>query len=236
MTIVTRATNILLQPKNEWEVVSDEPSSTGGLYLNYILPLAAIGPIASFLGMSAIGFGPFRMPLQYGLSAAIVSFAMALVSVFVVALVIDGLATHFQGRKSAQQALKLATYSLTPAWLGGILLLVPAMGALALLAGLYGIYLLYLGLPVLMESPRDKALPYTASVVVVAIILQLVLGSVTGVILGATAAPSVAANQVVPEWAGLSPEEQRSLEKLNEIARKMQAEQARQQENSDPAE
>jgi hypothetical protein len=125
--------------------------------------------------------GTFRMPFVAGLSMAIVSFVMALVGVFVIALVIDTLAPNFGGEKNQGQALKVAAYSFTPAWLAGVLNLIPMLGVLVLLASLYGLYLLYLGLPVLMKAPEDKAVPYTAVVVVCAIVVSLVIGAVAGI-------------------------------------------------------
>lgn len=185
MNLLERAKNICLQPKSEWPLIAAEETATGDLYKDYIAPLAAIGPVASFLGLSLIGtsmpfLGTIRMPFLSGLSMALVSFVMALVGVYVIALVIDYLAPNFGGEKNQAKALKLAAYSFTPAWLAGILHLIPMLGALVLLASLYGLYLLYLGLPVLMKAPEDKAVSYTAVVVVCAIVVSVVMGAVAG--------------------------------------------------------
>ncbi|MGQ2933191.1 MAG: YIP1 family protein, partial [Sphingopyxis sp.] len=59
---------------------------------------------------------------------------------------------------------------------------------IGLLFALYGLYLLYLGLPVLMKVPQDKALGYTVVVVIVYIVLFLIVGAVVA----ALAAPSFA--------------------------------------------
>jgi hypothetical protein len=101
---------------------------------------------------------------------------MAFVTVFVVALIVDGLAPTFGGQKNFQNALKLTAYSYTPAWLAGIFLLIPGLSFLAIL-GLYGLYLLFLGLPPLMQAPRDKALPYAIAIVLGAIVLAIVIGT-----------------------------------------------------------
>ena len=45
-----------------------------------------------------------------------------------------------------------------------------------MILGLYGLYLLYLGLPVLMKAPREKSLGYTVTVVVAAIVICVVIG------------------------------------------------------------
>jgi hypothetical protein len=46
--------------------------------------------------------------------------------------------------------------------------------------GLYSLYLLYLGLPIVMKSPREKAVAYTAVVVLAAIVLFMAIGVIAG--------------------------------------------------------
>jgi hypothetical protein len=95
---------------------------------------------------------------------------LSLVMVFVLALIIDAMAPTFEGTKSQVSALKLSAYASTAAFVGGIFSLLPSLSVLGAVAALYGIYLLYLGLPVLMKCPVDKAIAYTAVVVVCAIV------------------------------------------------------------------
>jgi hypothetical protein len=107
----------------------------------------------------------------------VVQYVLTLVVVYVVALIIDNLAPTFGGTKNQVQALKVAAYSYTPAWVAGIFSLIPGLRFLGIL-GLYSLYLLYLGLPVLMKSPKEKALGYTVVVIIVAVILSVVVGVV----------------------------------------------------------
>jgi hypothetical protein len=100
---------------------------------------------------------------------------LSLVMVFVLALIIDALAPTFEGTKSQIGALKLSAYASTASFLGGVFSLIPSLSILGALAALYGIYLIYIGLPVLMKCPPDKALAYTAVVVVCAIIGGVVI-------------------------------------------------------------
>ncbi len=185
MNIVDRVKNIVLTPQTEWPVIAAEATSVRELYLGYVVPLAAIGPVARFLGISLFGFsflfaGRFGMPIVWALSAAISQYVLALVGVFIVGLIIEALAPKFGGEKNRLQALKVAVYASTPAWIGGVFYLLPSLGMLATLASLYGIYVLYLGLPVLMKAPQDKAVPYTAVVIVCAIVVFVVIGAIVG--------------------------------------------------------
>src|SRR5450759_2350186 len=107
MNIVDRIKNIMLKPKEEWPVISGETTSTAELYTNYIIPLAAIPAVASFVGLSIVGL-PFigRLSMMTGLSIMVTQFVLALAGVFILSLVIDFLAPNFGGEKNQAQALK----------------------------------------------------------------------------------------------------------------------------------
>ena len=190
MGLVDRAKNICLTPKTEWPVIAGETTTTKSLMTEYVAPLAIIGPIAGFIGGSIIGhtlpfIGTYRTPMLAGIGIALFTFVMAFVGVFILSLIIDALAPTFGGEKNKQQALKVAVYAYTPAWLAGILSIIPFLGLLAILAALYSLYLLYLGLPRLMKCPEDKSIGYTVLVVICAIVLSVVISMIGGMFAGA---------------------------------------------------
>ncbi|MGJ7500672.1 Yip1 family protein [Variovorax sp. ZT5P49] len=174
MNLVERAQSILLKPKATWPEIDAEPADAASLYKNYVMILALIPAVASFIGLSLIGIGAFgvsfRVPIVSGLANMIVGYVLSLVMVFVLALIIDAMAPTFEGTRSQIGALKLSAYASTAAFVGGIFSLLPSLSVLGALAALYGVYLLYTGLPVLMKCPPDKAIAYTAVVVVCAIV------------------------------------------------------------------
>ncbi len=185
MNIVERIKGILLKPKEEWQNISGETAAIPELYKTYIAKLAAIGPVASIIGMSIVGIslpfvGSFRIPITTSIASAVVNYILTLVGVYVLALIIDGLAPTFSGEKNILQAFKVATYSYTPGWVVGIVGLIPALSPLGIL-GLYGLYLLYLGLPILMKSPKEKSLVYTIAVIIAAIIILVVISFISRV-------------------------------------------------------
>lgn len=188
--LISRAKGVVLAPKSEWPVIAGETDSVAGLYLRYIIWLAALPAIAGFLKGSIIGIGvPFvgtvRVGIFSGLSNMVMQYGLALLSVYLLALLVNALAPTFGGQKDDVQALKVTAYASTASWLAGVLVLVPWLGSLlAIAGGVYAIYLLYLGLPETMRCPAEKAVPYTAVTVIVAIILSLVLGSVIAKISG----------------------------------------------------
>ena len=188
MNVVDRAKNIVLTPKTEWLAIAADPTGVRDIYRIYVIPLALIPAVAGFIGASIIGvsipgLGTVRTGLFAGLVAAILQFGLSLALVYVLALVINALAPTFGGQQNEVAAFKVAAYSMTPAWLAGIFSLIPSISFLSLL-GLYGIYVLYLGLPSLMRAPQDRAMSYTAVVVLAAIVLSIVLAAVLGLFTG----------------------------------------------------
>ena len=188
-SLISRVKGILLKPDAEWPAIEAEATDARGIYMNYVALLAAIGPIAVFIGQSLIGYsvpflGTYRVPILTGIIWAVVMYALAFAGVFLVALIVNALAPTFGGQKDPLRALKVTAYSFTAAWIGSIFQIIPSLAWIGAIAGLYGIYLLYLGLPVLMRAPKDRAIGYTATVTIAAIVLWLVLGAIGGAIAG----------------------------------------------------
>lgn len=189
MNFTSRIQGILLRPRAEWPVIDAEPSSVGALYTGYLVPLALIGAVARFIGMSIVGLdipfvGRIRVPILSGLTSAVLALVAMLVGLYVWALIINALAPTFGGRKDMRSALKLAVYSATPALVAGVLSILPSLMFVQLLAAIYALYVLYLGFPVLMQSPRERAGAYTAATVVSGMVVGIVLGAVTAALGG----------------------------------------------------
>ena len=147
-----RVQGILLRPRAEWDVIDTEPATTQGLFTGYACILAAIPAVAMIL--SHLLF--IHWTIVPIIVIAVLSYVASLLGVFIVGFIIDALAPSFDGQKNQVQAMKLAVYSYTAAWVAGILNIVPLLGILAIIAALYGLYILYLGLPKLMKSPPEK--------------------------------------------------------------------------------
>jgi len=189
--LIERIRRIVLSPRTEWTAIAAESTSVGQLYARYVMPMAGFAAAMCFIRMSVVGVdvplgGTIRTPLASGIVASLVTFLLGLIGLFLVGLIINMLAPTYSGRRNERQALKTAAYALTPAWLGTALTFLPFGSVLQLLAGLYGIYVLHLGLPVTMRTPRDKAAGYTTTVVVCTVLVGI-LFAVAGSLLGAAA-------------------------------------------------
>ncbi len=230
MALVARVKNILLAPKTEWPLIAGETSSTGDLMGGYVAPLAGAAALAGFIGSSFVGFtvpmlGNMRSPIGAGLGTAVFTFVMAFVGVYLLSMIINALAPSFGGEKNPAQALKVSVYAYTPAWIAGLLQVIPLLGILGLVAAFYGIYLLYLGLPALMKNPAEKSVGYTAVVVICAIVIGFVLsflvGSFSHIVGGG--AGMMGSSMIPGRGAGATFDKDSPMGKLEDIGRKMEA-------------
>src|SRR5213593_3007603 len=181
MSLQDRVTNILLRPQEEWTVIAGERSRMSELYLSYVAPLAAIGPLASVVGLSVIGYGNpvtrhYRVAFGNSITQAVVTYVSSLIGIYVLAVIIERLTPFFSGWEDQRQSFKLAAYSSTPALLTGGFRLIPALDFLVLL----GFYLLYLGAPVLMRVPQQNVVGYAATVIVAAAAIFFVISVIGG--------------------------------------------------------
>ncbi|HSI57888.1 MAG TPA: Yip1 family protein [Ideonella sp.] len=185
--LINRVKNILLTPKTEWPVVAGEGGTVSDLYTRYIMLLALVPAVAGFIGLSLVGIGglgySFRVPFVSGLVHAVVGYGLSLAMVYALAWVVNALAPNFGAQKDLFAAAKLVAYSLTAAWLGGIFSLLPSLAVLGVLAGLYSVYLLYLGLPVLMRCPPEKAVVYTVFTVICGFVLSMVIAAISALVI-----------------------------------------------------
>ena len=174
MNLVERAKNIILKPADTWVSIEQESTDWQKLYVPYMVLLAIIPAVAGFVGMSIFGVGGFglsiRVPVVTGLGLMVSQYVMTLIMVFVWGWLISMLAITFGGQPNLLNGLKLTVYASTPAMVAGVFHAVPGLSILALLGGLYSLYVMYLGLPVLMKNPQEKSLVYMVVAALVGIV------------------------------------------------------------------
>ncbi len=197
MDIVNRVQQIILKPKEEWIKIKEEKTTLAELFTSYAMLLVAVPAVAQFIGWSLVGHripfvGWYRMGIGSGLLYAILYYVFTLVSIYVFGIVINALAPTFSSKSDATNSMKLAVYSMTPAFVAGALYIFRPLSFLAILGSLYGIYILYLGFATpMMETPREKVVSYLIVSLVVVAILWVVVFFILGAIFAVGGVASV---------------------------------------------
>jgi len=187
-TVIQRLLAFVKTPREEWGKVASENHTMNDLVVKWILPLAALPALASLIGLALIGvptpLGHFRIPMGLALRLAIFQYLYFLLSVGIMALAMDLLAPTFQARKDLNQSLAVATFSSLPWLVCGLLFIIPSLGVLSFVGGLFSLYLLYLGLTLVKSPAKDKEMPYVLATIGVSIVgsalMNFILAAVNG--------------------------------------------------------
>lgn len=183
MELVTRLQNLLLSPKTEWPAIKREALNIAQLYGKYFLiyaALPAVGYVLSFLSMLTFA----------NVALAVFSYLVWLLTLNFSAAVVQRLAPAFNSVTNANYAFKLVSFSVVPMLLVGALMFLPSLGFIFAIMGLaYSAYLCYVGLPVVLQTPNDKLIPFTATILITVLVIYTLQIWLLGRILGVALTP-----------------------------------------------
>lgn len=155
------AGSIIVRPIATWRSISLAHDSFATLFFGYVVPLNALGPLATFVAEHYVGFRidhvVYRSGAPEALAQAAFKFVFALVGLMLVTLLVDALAPAFGARRHFRTSFRIAAFAYTPVWLASLAVLVPALGFLELAALAYVIFLLRAGIVALMGIAPGRA-------------------------------------------------------------------------------
>jgi len=176
--ILNHLLGLYSHPKNESKLIKNQHESL--VYsLIHILVVTLIPVICGYYATAHIGWTigagePIKTSSSRAFLIAVVMYAVLVIAVLVLSYVIQSIAKKFHAETSFAQSLELAVYSATPMLMVGIVSLFPVLW-LVTLAGIaavsYSVYLLYSGVPIMIDIPDEKSFIYSSSVVFCGLVL-----------------------------------------------------------------
>ena len=185
--LINEIKTVLLHPVQAFASIKDEQTTRMEMTKRFLLYLAAVPVAAGFLGKVVIGQNIvyvryYHVPFFSGLIWAILLFGLSILGVYALSLIVNFLSPKFGGVQDDVSAFKLTVYSFVPLFVLGVSGLIPVLVGLHIL-GLYGIYLFYVGLPMMMQVSEEKALPFTVILSLVGIFITLLVYRLAGLVI-----------------------------------------------------
>jgi len=183
---------LFTDPTGEWEKIREQLKGSGKSSVSHIFILAAIPAISGYIGTTQVGWrigvgDPIRITGDSAVAIAIIYYLALLVGVFTIGWVIHLLGKAYEVEKPLPLCIALASYTATPLFLIGIMEVYPVLW-LNMLLGLpalaYTVYLLYSGLPIMMEIPAERGFLYSSAVLAVGLIALVALLAMTALLWG----------------------------------------------------
>jgi hypothetical protein len=181
---VSRALSLLLTPGQAWDRIAEAPAEPRPLFQRYAAPLAAVPAVCSIFGVLVFGFNIANIGVHMSvvglILGAVVGYFLTLGMMWALGVFVDVAAPAFGGVRSRRAALNLVVYAATASWVGGLAEIYPSLGIpVGILAGLYSLYALYLGLPKMMGIPEERRLTAFAAVLIAVLLLAVGRGMIT---------------------------------------------------------
>lgn len=176
--ILNHIWGLYAHPKDEWQTIEKRHESI--MYsMMHILIVALIPAICCYYAAAHIGWtigvgDPIKISQSSAQLMAVAMYFALVIGVLALAYLIQWMAKTFDSKPSFIQSLELAAYTATPMLMVGIAALFPVLWFVAMvgLAGVcYSVYLLYSGVPIMMNIPEEKGFIYSSSVVTCGLVL-----------------------------------------------------------------
>ncbi|WP_339065742.1 Yip1 family protein [Teredinibacter turnerae] len=185
MALLKHTVGIMTHPASEWASVRDDKTSFKQVFLGHVPFLALIPSIAAFYGVTQVGWtvgdgNPVHLTVNSALTLCAISYFALIAGVFVLGEFVNWMSRTYGVRDSEEQrhhgGTALAVCITTPLFLSGIFLVVPSiwLNVIAMgIAGTYAVFLIFEGLPIVMNIEKERAFMYACSVITVGLVLMV---------------------------------------------------------------
>lgn len=188
---------LFLSPKTEWESIKNDECTIGKCYFSYVFLLAAIAPVSGYIGTTTFGWEigareAVKLSPDSALLIAIAFYLVMLVGVFTMGAMIHWMGQTYGAEQPLDRCITLAAYTATPLFLVGFVELLPILWlnfVFGLPALAYSVYLLYSGVPIMMEISQDRGFLFSSAVLAVGLVALVSMLAAMAILWGNGFAP-----------------------------------------------
>lgn len=183
---------LFVNPKREWVSIRNDECTVGKCYALHVMLLAAIPAISGFIGTTQFGWqigvgDPVKLTLASAGMISIMYYFAMLVGVYSIGWMIHWMGKTYDADVPLAQCVVLAAYTATPLFLIGIMELYPVLWlnmVVGIVALAYTVFLLYSGVPIMMDISEDRGFLFSSAVLAVGLVAFVGLLAVTALLWG----------------------------------------------------
>jgi hypothetical protein len=182
------ALGLLLQPGSQWRSIAQLPDATLRTLTLFPCIMALIPAVAWFYGTTQIGWSvgssdPIKLTPDSARLIVILFYFAMLSAVCVIGYFIHWMSDTYGANSSFVKGLVIAGLTATPLFLAGATGFYPILW-LDMLIGVtavcWAVYLLYLGIPIVMDIPEERGFLFSSAVIAICLVMFIciMVGSV----------------------------------------------------------
>lgn len=195
--MMSHIVGIFINPRKEWEAIRDDDCTVGKCYLSYVFLLAAIPPVSGYFGTTRFGWEigareAVKLSPDSALIIAIAFYLVMLIGVFSMGLMIHWMGQTYSADQPLSRCVTLAAFVATPLFLVGIFELFPLLWlnfVIGLPALAYTVFLLYTGVPIMMEVNEERGFLFSSAVLAVGLVALICMMAAMAILWGNGFAP-----------------------------------------------
>ncbi|MDX1606054.1 MAG: Yip1 family protein [Candidatus Competibacterales bacterium] len=190
--LIKHVLSLMLSPKSGWRAIRDDEKSIPATYLQLVLILGLIPPFAGFYGTTQIGWRlgweePVKLTVDSALTIAVLFYLAIQVAVFAVGKGIHWMSTTYGANASLARSVRLAAFTVTPLFLVSVVQFYPVLWVnflVTLPALMYTVFLLYTGVPIMMEISEERGFLFSSAVLTFGLVAFVALMAFTVILWG----------------------------------------------------
>ncbi len=187
---------LFVAPSRQWEEIRDARLGVGKAVF-YVMLLAAIPVVSGYIGTTQFGWqvghsDVVRLTTGSALLISALYYIVLIVATLSVGWMVHWMAETYGASQDLTQCIVMAAFIPTPLFLIGVFQLWPILW-LNLVVGLpalaYTVFLLYIGIPVMMNIPAERGFLFASAVLAVGLVGLVGLLAVTVILWGIGVTP-----------------------------------------------
>ena len=174
---------LLVKPSSQWKTITELPESSFRTLLLYPWILAIIPAVAWYYGTSNVGWtvadgDVIKLTKESAMTICILFYLTQVACLSVIGYFIHWMSDTYGAESSISKGIIIASLAATPMCIFGAVGFYPILW-LDLLIGIvavcWAVYLMYLGIPIVMDIPEERGFLFSSAVMGVALVILICL-------------------------------------------------------------
>ncbi|AQQ68643.1 hypothetical protein Mag101_14135 [Microbulbifer agarilyticus] len=175
---------LMVQPRRQWQEIAGLSEKGVNRQIPYVIILALVPALCWYFGTTEIGWniggsGEVRtLTNNSALSLVAVFYVTMILAVVAVGYFIHWMAKTYGAKTHPMKGIVVAGFTATPIFIAGAAGLYPILWLdilVATLAVAYAVYLLYVGIPIVMNVSEERGFLFASAVVTVCLVMAVVV-------------------------------------------------------------
>lgn len=178
---------LFLNPHSEWLQIGKDDDSVLKHYLSFIVIVALFPVVGWFVGLTEVGWTlgenhVIKITADSAMQIMVLFYLSMLIGVGILGYMVHWMAKTYEADANWGKSVGIAAYSCTPLFVAGACGFYPVLWLDILLitgAACYAVYLLYVGVPKVLDIPKERGYLFASAMIAVGLVLTVALMGAT---------------------------------------------------------